>query len=347
VTWTDSHLVGPRVYFTLVMPGGPMRVPQAVGGDTTEGQPAVAGGLGNFFVAWSQALTGTSQPVVNGAIVTPGTGSVSAAVQISGAGGLASEPAVAFDGTNFLVVWSDVRAGSGEIYARLVDAHGAVLGAEFAVAPGHTGRAHADVTFDGVNFVIVWQEPMTAGTSAFTLMGARVSPAGTLVDTMAFPLTAWAGDSEAFPSLDSDRAGRSMVVYELLGTTPRVMALLITELPPGASCTDNVQCASGQCMNGHCCADPNCGATDAGSDGGAVEAGGVDVIVDPFPDTGTGGGDTATSDGGSPGPAGVGFRGGACACDLAGHTAGGAGHALIALGVAWAFASMRRGRRRA
>ena len=67
------------------------------------------------------------------------------------------DTAAAFDGTNFLVVWSDARHGS-DIYGARVRPDGSVLDVtgipDRAWSPWPGNKP--DVTFDGVNYLVVW-----------------------------------------------------------------------------------------------------------------------------------------------------------------------------------------------
>ena len=68
------------------------------------------------------------------------------------------DPAVAFDGTNYLVVWRDDRA--------LSDVHGARVTQQGAVLDEDSIRSRRDpatsgsreVAFDGTNYLVVWED---------------------------------------------------------------------------------------------------------------------------------------------------------------------------------------------
>lgn len=110
-------------------------------------------------------------------------------------------PAVAFDGTNFLVVWEDQRATNPDIYAARVTPAGQVLdpdGIPVAVLPGE--QQTPSVNFDGTNFLVVWYDQHTdPGNGRMSgVHAALVSPAGAVLDQDGF--------------LVSSRASRSPVV---------------------------------------------------------------------------------------------------------------------------------------
>jgi hypothetical protein len=96
---------------------------------------------------------------------------------------------LAFDGTNYLVVWTQSDNISStphsEIYGTRVSTGGSVLdptGIAIATAPG--SRTSPRLSFDGTNYLVVWydfnsQLPVPPPTSIF---GKRMKPDGSLVD---------------------------------------------------------------------------------------------------------------------------------------------------------------------
>jgi len=74
-----------------------------------------------------------------------------------------SDPSVAFDGTNSLVVWADLRAFGGthwDVYCGRVEASGSLKdtpnGVKVKVASGDQGAAH--VSFDSSQYLVTWGE---------------------------------------------------------------------------------------------------------------------------------------------------------------------------------------------
>jgi len=90
-------------------------------------------------------------------------------------------PAVAFDGTNYLVAWQDGRGTYYDVYGARVSPAGAVLDpAGIAISTAGNHQEAPSVTFDGTNHLGAWQDSRS-GTSWDTY-GARVSPAGAVLD---------------------------------------------------------------------------------------------------------------------------------------------------------------------
>jgi hypothetical protein len=101
--------------------------------------------------------------------------------QVNGSTGASSTfPAVAFDGTNYLVVWSDQRLSRDEdIFATLVSQTGAILsptGITIAATPGR--QLHPSVAFAGNQYVVAWEDFKVTGGTEADIAAARVSTAG-------------------------------------------------------------------------------------------------------------------------------------------------------------------------
>src|SRR6185503_12252229 len=72
-----------------------------------------------------------------------------------------SSPAVAFDGTYYMVVWQDYRSGTSyDVYGARVNTSGAVQDATgIAIATGAGDQSAPDIAFDssmGDRFLVVW-----------------------------------------------------------------------------------------------------------------------------------------------------------------------------------------------
>lgn len=67
-------------------------------------------------------------------------------------------PSIGFDGTNFLVSWTDGRDSLEQIYAARVSTSGTVLDpGGFPVLPEADEQISANIAYDGTNYLIVWQ----------------------------------------------------------------------------------------------------------------------------------------------------------------------------------------------
>jgi hypothetical protein len=216
VAWTDERrstggdIYGARVSRAGVVldPAGvPVHVPPA-------GRMANSAALSfdgtNHLVVWDDYGSGRGD--VEGARISR-SGSVvgPASFLVATSTNPQTEPVVAFDGSNYLVVWLDGRSQDAAVYAARVTPSGTVLdGSGIAVSPS-PGRYRADpaVDFDGTNFLVVWSQ--AEGTEQ-VIRGARVSPAGAVLDPAGIPIAA--GESRETPALAFDGTNHLVVWRE-------------------------------------------------------------------------------------------------------------------------------------
>ncbi len=120
------------------------------------------------------------------------------AVSAVSAGTNLTAPAVAFDGTNYLVVWSDYRSTGWDILGAFVSSEGSVLPpGEFTIAGGPGSQEYSAVAWDGHNYLVVWADGRPFVTPL--IHGARVTPAGAVLDR--FPISGMSVSSIAYPAL--------------------------------------------------------------------------------------------------------------------------------------------------
>ena len=166
--------------------------------------PAVAFGITDYLVTWTNDVAVNAGLFdVRGALVSP-AGSVGTAFDISTATGLQGQrPAgIAFDGSNFLVVFDDNRAGSVDVYGARVSAAGVLLdgpattgGIEISADPGFGAPHRPQVAHWDNSWLVVW-----GGTQ---IEGARVSASGLVLDNPDVDLFVTA-DSQWDPSIAID-----------------------------------------------------------------------------------------------------------------------------------------------
>jgi len=175
VVWTDwrDTLFNTSVLAARVTPDGTVIDNEAITIDTMGVYASVGFDGTNYLVVdWGWGIQGFR--------VTP-TGEVldSTAIVISSSDGW--QQALAFDGANYLVVWEDYRDSVSQIYGARVSPTGAVLDtAGIAIGTGPHRLVCPAITFDGTNFLVVWEvrDPTTA-----YICGTLVSPAGQALDS--------------------------------------------------------------------------------------------------------------------------------------------------------------------
>jgi hypothetical protein len=152
-------------------------------------RPAVASDGTNSLIVWTDARSGPETTDIYGTRVDraldvlDGTG-----VPISTAPGNQVGPAVAYDGTRYLVVWTDHRSDEyfTDIYGARVGRSGVVRDPDgIAVSPGPGRQSEPSVTANG-RFLVVWRDEPDNFSRNIT--GARVNGGGHVLDPAGIPI---------------------------------------------------------------------------------------------------------------------------------------------------------------
>ena len=193
VAWADGRGgpdAGSDIFGTRVSKAGTVLDPLGIPISTAPGgqqSAAVAFDGTNYLVTWSSAQSPSSDSVSGTRVSKAGTVLDANGIPIATGSQSGTVPAVAFDGTNYLVVWSDGPASSPtDIYGARVSKAGTVLdGAGIPISNRPTYDAEPAVAFDGTNYLVVWS---AQSDNQFDLYGARVSKAGTVLDSAGIPI---------------------------------------------------------------------------------------------------------------------------------------------------------------
>ena len=131
-------------------------------------------------------------------------------------------PAVAWNGTNYLVAWSDDNSGNLDLFGARVDPSGTVLDPTGINVSSASGDQDVPaVASNGTDFLVVWNDTRSGSTS--DVYGSRVSGAGSVLNAagllvsaasgdQSFPAVAWNGTSYVVAWQDG-RSGTSLDVY--------------------------------------------------------------------------------------------------------------------------------------
>lgn len=143
--------------------------------------PAVAFDGTNYLVVWQDYRSGSYYDVYGCRVTKSGTVLDPGGIVISNAAGYQSSPAIAFDGTNYVVAWADFRTLSYDAYVARVSKSGTVLDPTGIPVSQATGDQNSlAIVFDGTNYMMVWRDERN-GTYT-DIYGARVSPSGVVLD---------------------------------------------------------------------------------------------------------------------------------------------------------------------
>jgi hypothetical protein len=191
VVWQDFRSDSGRVFGARVSSQGAVLDSPGIAISTASWSPDLAYDGVNFLVVWEDYRSGDSADIYCARVTPAGAVLDPSGIAVSVAAGWQESPAVAFDGTNFIVVWQDHRSGSSDIYFARVTTAGVVIDPSgIPISPAGDNPA---VAFDGASSLVVW------GGSARGICGARVSPGGVVLDPNGFPIS-----GGAYPAVAAD-----------------------------------------------------------------------------------------------------------------------------------------------
>lgn len=199
VVWTSDSGIAGRIVSPAGAVGSTIEITAAAG---TQDQPDVAFNGNSYVVAWEDNRSG-AYDIYAARVTTAGTVLDASGLVVSNATGAQNAPAVAYDGTNTLVVWSDARAGSDDIFGARVGPGGGVsdpAGIPISTAAG--SQRQPEVAFDGTNHLVVWSDNRSG---TYDIYGARVSPAGSVLNPSGIAVSTAAVD-QSTPTVAYDGA---------------------------------------------------------------------------------------------------------------------------------------------
>lgn len=186
VLWEDSRVTGnfTDLYAARVSPAGTVLDPSGIavtprGGGQERARLVFAGT--HFLVVWMEVgdIRGARISAAGQVLDHPGW-------LLSTASYWQQSPVAAFDGTNHLLVWAEERHSSSppqfDLYGARVSAAGQVLDpAGFVISAAARDQWAPAVTFDGTNYLVVWEDQRTASVRS-EIYAARVSRSGVVLD---------------------------------------------------------------------------------------------------------------------------------------------------------------------
>jgi hypothetical protein len=171
----------------------------------------------SWLVVWSSHRTipgSTSSVIESVRVATTGQPAADDTDIVSRSPGQADDPAVAWGGGTFLVVWRDLNNSNPTIAGRRVSSAGVPepLGPFTVADPDSSRPVDPAVTYNG-QFLVAWLKDLGSFT-AVDLMATRVGTDGRSLDLLGFPVAAVEGqDPRRNPTVTPGPGGRWDVVY--------------------------------------------------------------------------------------------------------------------------------------
>lgn len=182
-----------------------------------EGSPAVAFDGVNYLVVWDDERSLVDYDIYGARVDTSGAVIDSLEIAISEASGDQRSPAVASEGGSCLVVWHADTSVWTDIYGARVDTSGTVLDPSgIPISTAESFQVAPALAFDGTNYLVVWEDWRSE--TNFDLYGARVSPAGSLLDTSGIAILT-SGYHQELPCITFDGANYVVAWSEIRDAT--------------------------------------------------------------------------------------------------------------------------------
>jgi hypothetical protein len=200
MSWTTSDIYGSRVtqYGSVLDPYGIVICDSS----RDEYSPCLSFNGTEFFTVWQQGSGNGTGDIVGIIVDTNGYMPDSVPKIISTTAYDQQSPTLGFDGNNYLVIWQDGRCGSSytDIYgSRITPAGGILEPSGIPICVQLWSQMNPSLSFDGINFLAVWQDHSTGWVSP-SILGTRVNQQGIVLDS-AFVISTWANYWHGFPDV--------------------------------------------------------------------------------------------------------------------------------------------------
>ena len=219
VVWQDMRSDSLDIYGARVNQMGVVLDPNGIAISTTasyQSNPSVAFDGTNILVVWHDFRSGSNSDIYGARVGQSGMVLDSAGIAISTTEDWQWSPAVAFDGTNYQIVWGEYRSGPGaDIYGARVSINGTVLDTlGFAISTATSSQEYPSIAFDGTNYLVVWEDRRNSDDP--DIYGARVSQEGVVLDPNGIAIST-AASSQGYPSIAFDGTNYLVVWHDMRG----------------------------------------------------------------------------------------------------------------------------------
>jgi len=155
--------------------------------------PAVAAGDSGWFVVWrAQEPFGEEQAIMGARVSRSAALPDSQDIELPSEESRKLHPDVAFDGSNYLVVWANIEGDRNWYYSicgmRIGKSGQMVDTAPVSISlPAQNEKLSPAVGFDGTNYLVAWQDRPSGSCS--DIRGAQVTTWGLVLDTLEFAIS--------------------------------------------------------------------------------------------------------------------------------------------------------------
>lgn len=153
--------------------------------------PAVSYGSSNYLVVWTgmSCVRIDTSGVVLDSIISLGTG---------------YKPSVAFDGTNYCIVFTR----DDNLYGIRIDPMGTIIDTfSFVVCSQNDRQENSSLIYHDSNYFTVWQDSRNDMEDIYNIYGTFIDTSGFSYDTLGFPISSTVGVNEYNPSVSSNGQG--------------------------------------------------------------------------------------------------------------------------------------------
>lgn len=150
-------------------------------GPSGTNSPALAFDGTNYLLVYRKFIPISGLEQIRGVFISPGSGQITGGeFPITPAPGYQEDPAIAFDGTNYLVAWDQQGwdTQTPGIYVARVGRDSTVLDASGILISNQLG--HPAVAFDGTNYMVAYQR--SPNNLNYQIFATRISKGGQLLD---------------------------------------------------------------------------------------------------------------------------------------------------------------------
>ena len=215
VVWQDNYFGTDDIFGTRWSPTSGVLDPGNGIQISTQGNgkynPAVTAYGTDFLVAWETFHTGTAYDISGVRVGANGTVIDGFPANFSSSTGQESQVALAFDGTNVLIVWEDSRPGTNlDIYgARWSPTSGLLDPAGIPIAT-QSGNQRGPAVAANNGFLVVWTDERSGEADIY---GSRVADNGSVTDPGGIPISTVAG-GESRPAITKGKGTGWGTSYE-------------------------------------------------------------------------------------------------------------------------------------